>query len=65
MHYYYPMLKHGIDQVCISRTPLSVLGTTGGSVLGTNTGFTSDVIKHISDEVYAIPMIIIIRNKQA
>ena len=27
---YYPMLKHGIDQMCIRRTPLSVLGTSGG-----------------------------------
>ena len=27
---YYPMLKHGIDQLCIRRTPLSVLGTSGG-----------------------------------
>ena len=27
---YYPMLKHGIDQQCIRRTPLSVLGTSGG-----------------------------------
>ena len=25
---YYPMLKHGIDQLCIRRTPLSVLGTS-------------------------------------
>ena len=24
------MPKHGIDQVCISRTPMSVLGTAGG-----------------------------------
>ena len=48
---YYPMLKHGIDQLCIRRTPLSVLGTSGGSVLGTSIGFTSDVIKHISEAV--------------
>ena len=27
---YYPMSKHGIDQVCIRRTPMSVLGTAGG-----------------------------------
>ena len=27
---YYLMLKHGIDQMCIRRTPLSVLGTSGG-----------------------------------
>ena len=26
----HPMLKHGIDQLCIRRTPLSVLGTSGG-----------------------------------
>ena len=26
---YYPMLKHEIDQLCIRRTPLSVLGTSG------------------------------------
>ena len=25
-----PMLKHGIDQLRIRRTPLSVLGTSGG-----------------------------------
>ena len=42
----YPMLKHGIDQLCIRRTPLF-----GGSVLGTSTGFASDVIKQISDAV--------------
>ena len=27
---YYPMLKHGIDELCIRRTPLSILGTPGG-----------------------------------
>ena len=27
---YYPMLKHGIYQLCIRRTPLSVLGKSGG-----------------------------------
>ena len=48
---YYPMLKHGIDQLCIRLTPLSVLGMSGGSVLGTITGFTSDVIKQISEAV--------------
>ena len=50
---YYPMLKHGIDQLCIRRTLLSVLGTSGGggSVLGTSPGFTSDVIKQISEAV--------------
>ena len=26
----YPMPKHGIDQLCIRWTPLSVLGTSGG-----------------------------------
>ena len=25
------MPEHGIDQLCISRTPLSVLGTSGGA----------------------------------
>ena len=25
-----PMLKHGIDQLCTRRTPMSVLGTSGG-----------------------------------
>ena len=25
-----PMLKHGRDQLCTRRTPLSVLGTSGG-----------------------------------
>ena len=27
---YYPMPEHGIYQLCIRRTPLSVLGTSGG-----------------------------------
>ena len=27
---YYPMPKHGIDQVCIRRTHMSVLGTAWG-----------------------------------
>ena len=27
---YYHMLKHGIDKLCIRRTPLSILGTSGG-----------------------------------
>ena len=27
---YYPMLKHGIDQLCTRRILLSVLGTSGG-----------------------------------
>ena len=27
---HYPTPKHGIDQLCIRRTPLSVLGTSGG-----------------------------------
>ena len=50
---YYAMLKHGIDQLCIRRTPLFVLGTSGGggSVLCTSTGFTSDVIKQISEAI--------------
>ena len=30
---YYHMLKHGIDQLCIRRTPLSVLGMSGGPSL--------------------------------
>ena len=51
----YPMLKHGIDQLCIRRTPMSVLGTSGGggggSVLGTSTGFALHVIKQISEAV--------------
>ena len=34
VHVYYPKLKHGIDQLCIRRTPLSVLGTSGGLRLG-------------------------------
>ena len=40
-------------------------GNVGGSVLGTNTGFTSDVIKQMSEAVsyYAIPKNIIILSK--
>ena len=48
------VLSYGKDQLCIRRTPLSVLGTSGGgggSVLGTSTGFASDVIKQISEAV--------------
>ena len=48
---YYPMLKHGIDQLCIRRTPLSVFWNVGGSVLGISIGFTSNGIKHISEAV--------------
>ena len=59
---YYPMLKHGIDQLCIRRTPLSVLGTSGGP-------FWAQVL--VSPRVslnkfprpYAIPKNIIIRSK--
>ena len=36
---YYPMLKHGIDQLCIRLTPLSVLGMSGGVRLGHNHWF--------------------------
>ena len=38
-------------------------GNIGGSVLGISTGFTSDVIKPISEAVYAIPKNKIIRSK--
>ena len=41
---YYRMPKHGIDQLSIRRTHVSALGTSGGSALGTSTGFASDVI---------------------
>ena len=45
---YYHMPKHGIDLVCIRRTPMSVLGTAGSrSVLRTSSGFASDVITQI------------------
>ena len=45
---YYHMLKHGIDQLCIRRTPLSVLGTSGVR-LEHKHSFASDVIKQISE----------------
>ena len=32
-HVYYPMPKHEIDQLCIRRTPLSVLGTSWAQTL--------------------------------
>ena len=48
---YYPMLKHGIDQLCIRLAPLSVVGNVGGSVLGISTGFASDILKQMSEPV--------------
>ena len=48
---YYPMLKHGIDQLCTRRTPLSVLGKIGGFVLGTSTLFGGEAIEQICKPV--------------
>ena len=59
---YYPMLKHGIDQLCIRRTPLSVLGTSGGP------SWAQALVSHRMSlnkfpRPYAIPKNIIIRSK--
>ena len=48
---YYPMLEHGIDPLCIKTDTPFRFGNVGGSVLGASTGFTSDVIKQISEAV--------------
>ena len=61
---YYPMVKHGIDQLCIRRTPLSVLGTSG-SVLGTQALVSPRMSLNNLPRPYAIPKnITILRSKQ-
>ena len=55
---YYPMLKRGIDELCIRRTPLSVLGTSGVS-LGHKHWSRLGSLPRLS----AIPKNIIIRRK--
>ena len=59
---YCPMLKHGIDQLCIRRTPLPVLGTSGG------TSWAQALVSprmslNRFPRPYAIPKNIIIRSK--
>ena len=59
---YHPMLKHGIDQLCIRRAPLSVFGTSGGPSWA-----QALVSRRMSlnkfPRPYAIPKNIIIRSK--
>ena len=59
---YSPMHKHGIDQLCIRRTPLSVLGTSGGPSLAQALVSPRMSLKQIPSP-YAIPKNIIIRSK--
>ena len=63
---YYPMPKHGIDQLRIRRTPLSVLGTSGGGGGGPSWA-QALVLRRMSlnkfPRPYAIPKNIIIRSK--
>ena len=62
MHVYYPMLKHGTDQLCIRRTPLSVLGTSGGPSLA-QALVSPRMSLNKFPRPYAIPKNIIIRSK--
>ena len=55
---YYPMLKHGIDQRCIRRTPLSVLGTSWAQAL-----VSPRMSLNKFPRSYAIPKNIVIRSK--
>ena len=59
---YYPMLKHGIDQMCIRRTPLSVSGTSGGPSW-TQARVSPRMSLNKFPRLYAIPKNIIIRSK--
>ena len=59
---YYPMLKHGIGQLCIRRTPLSVLGTSGGSCWA-QALISPRMSLNKFPRPYAIPKNIIIRSK--
>ena len=59
---YYPMLKHGIDQLCIRRTPLSVLGTSGGPSWA-QALVSPRISLNKFPRPYAIPKNIIIRSK--
>ena len=59
---YYPMLKHGIDQLCTRRTPLSVLGTSGGPSWA-QALVSPRMSLNTFPKSYAIPKNIIIRSK--
>ena len=59
---YYPMLKHGIDQLCIRRTPMSVLGTAGGPSWA-QALVSIQMSLNKSPRPFAIPKNIIIRSK--
>ena len=59
---YSPMLKHGIDQLCIRRTPLSVLGTSGGPSWA-QALVSPRMSLNKFPRPYAIPHKIIIRSK--
>ena len=59
---YYPMLKHGIDQLCIRRTPLSVLATAGGPSYA-QALVSPRMSLNKFPRPYAIPKNIIIRSK--
>ena len=61
-HVYYPMLKHGIDQLLIRRTPLSVLGTSGGPSWA-QALVSPRMSLNKFPRTYAIPKNIIIRSK--
>ena len=58
---YYPILKHGIDQLCIRRTPLSVLTSGGPSWAQELVSPRMSLNKF--PRPYAIPKNIIIRSK--
>ena len=60
---YYPMLKHGIDQHCIRRTPLIVLGTSGGPSWA-QALVSPRMPLNKFPRPYAIPKNIIIRSKK-
>ena len=59
---YYPMLKHGIDKLCIRRTPLSVLGKSGGPSWA-QALVSPRMSLNKFPRPYAIPKNIIIRSK--
>ncbi len=59
---YYPMLNNGIDQLCIRRTPMSVLETAGGPSW-TQALVLIRMSLNTFPRTYAIPKNIIIRSK--
>ena len=62
MHVYCHMLKPGTDQLCIRRTPLSVLGTSGGPSLA-QALVSPRMSLNKFPRPYAIPKNMIIRSK--